>query len=161
MLLGSIELSKLVSEKNLIEDFNPDCLESAGYDLRAGRFYRLNSRAKMADERVMPEAGELLDDELKLSPGDYVLVESLEKVNIPVDLCARILPKSSLFRCGGSLETALVDPGFSGTLTMGLSYNAGYSLTVLRNAKIAQIVFEKVEGQAKAYDGRFQGGRVV
>jgi len=57
---------------------------------------------------------------LTLKPGEYVLMETVEKVNMPSDLAARVLNKSSLFRCGASTFNALVDPGFRGTLTFGL-----------------------------------------
>ncbi|MBM3309590.1 MAG: dCTP deaminase [Candidatus Altiarchaeales archaeon] len=162
MILGDCRILRLVEEKKLLENYSSDCLESAGYDLRLGRAYKLASDSFIGvKDRRTPKVVELEGDSFTLKPGDYILVESLEKVNMPVNVMARILPRSSIFRCGCMLATAVVDPGFNGTLTMGLKNASDQEFKLERNAKIAQIVFEEVEGNSKSYNGRYQGGKVV
>jgi len=162
MILGRGEIVKRVSDGRLLESFSPECLEGSGYDLRLNRAYKLKSGGFIGVEgRGAPEILEVEFSELILKPGEYVLVETLEKVNMPSDLMARILPRSSVFRCGCSLMNAVVDPGFSGTLTLGLKNESGQEFKIERHAKIAQIVFEEVLGETKMYGGRYQGGKVV
>jgi len=162
MILGRERIRELVEAEKLIEDFEVECLEGAGYDLRVGKFYKLSSKTHLGiKERKMPDIQELPGDHTTLTAGEYVLAESVEKVNMPAGVAARILPRSSLFRLGCSLKTALVDPGYKGALTMGLMNVSGHEFTVERGARIAQIVFEEVLGETTLYDGRYQGGKVV
>jgi deoxycytidine triphosphate deaminase len=85
----------------------------------------------------------------------------MEKVNMPKDLLALILPRSSLFRCGVSLHTAVVDPGFIGTLTFGMKNLSEHPFEIEIGSKIGQIVFEEVKGNDKLYNGKYQGGKVT
>ncbi|MEA1924823.1 MAG: dCTP deaminase [Candidatus Altiarchaeota archaeon] len=162
MLLGREKIHELVEEKKLIEDFDRECLEGCGYDLRLGRIHEIDGGASLGvDYRNLPEIKEKIFEEYTLNPGEYVLVETLEKINMPSDLAARILPRSTLFRSGTSLKTALVDPGYSGTLTMGLTNHSKSEFRIQKNSRIAQIIFEKIEGKTKEYNGRYQGGKIV
>jgi len=162
MILGRSEILKRVKGENLLEQFSANCLEGAGYDLRLGRAYRLKSGGFIGvKDRRTPDIEEIGLGTLALRPGEYVLVETLETVNMPKDLIARILPRSSVFRCGCSLMNAVVDAGFKGTLTLGLKNESEHEFSIERNAKIAQIVFEEVKGETKLYDGKYQGGKVV
>jgi dCTP deaminase/dUTP pyrophosphatase len=162
MILGNEKIAKLTAEKKLIENFTPECLEPSGYDLRLGKAYRIKSDSFIGvSERKTPQVEEIKEEKILLKPGDYILVETLEKVNMPSDLMARILQRSSVFRCGCTLATAVVDPGYCGTLTMGLKNQSDQEFTIEKNAKIAQIVFEEVSGSSKKYDGKYQGGKVV
>ncbi len=162
MILGKERIQELVEQSALLESFSPDSLGGAGYDLRIGRVYRLRGGgALLVEGKNNPEVEELQGDEFTLKAGEYILIESLEKVNMPPNLVARILPRSTIFRNGCSLITALVDPGFRGTLTMGLKNLSGHEFKFQRNARVAQIVFEEVSGGTEEYGGHYQGGKVV
>ncbi|OYT25858.1 MAG: dCTP deaminase [Candidatus Altiarchaeales archaeon ex4484_96] len=161
-MLGRDEIKKQVKQNNLITEYNPECLESCGYDLRLGKIYKIKGGPYLGIEhRSLPQTIQQKYDEYSLNPGEYVLIETIEKVNMPANLAARILPRSTIFRCGAALYTALVDPGYQGTLTMGLKNHSNASFRIQRKAKIAQIVFENVQGKTKKYDGRYQGGKIV
>lgn len=162
MILGREEILKLVKEKKLIEAFDEGCLEGAGYDLRVARFYNASGDSYLGkDKRVMPGIAEIPSEILRMAPGDYVLMETVEKVNMPENLIARVLNRSSLFRCGASTFNALVDPGYQGTLTFGLRNISNNNFTIQKGARVAQIVFEEIKGGTKLYDGKYQGGKVV
>jgi dCTP deaminase len=161
MILGGGRISALV-KGGLIDGFSPECLGGAGYDLRLGRIYRLKSDSFLGEiERKTPEIEEILGARHTLQPGEYVLIETVEKVSMPPNLMARVLNRSTLFRCGCSIFNAVVDPGYRGTLTFGLRNLSDRRFTVERGARIAQIVFEEVGGETSGYDGRYQGGKVV
>jgi len=162
MILSRERILDLIKESALLENFSPDCLEGAGYDLRIGKVYRLKGGGRLlAEGKENPEVEEVHGGEFSLAAGEYVLIESLEKVNMPVNLVARILPRSTVFRNGCALITALVDPGFKGTLTMGLKNLSGFEFRFQHGARVAQIVFEEVSGETKPYEGHYQGGRIV
>lgn len=162
MILGRDEILRLVKEKNLIEGFDETCLEGAGYDLRVGKFYSASGGTYLSrEERKLPEINEITGETLMLKPGDYVLMETMEGVNMPGDLAARVLNRSSLFRCGASTFNALIDPGYCGKLTFGLRNISDHDFSIKKGAKVAQIVFEEVTGGTQLYNGRYQGGKVV
>jgi deoxycytidine triphosphate deaminase len=80
---------------------------------------------------------------------------------MPEDLIAFILQRSTLFRSGVSLRTAVVDPGYRGGLTIGIKNEGPCEFKLKRGARIAQIVFSEVKGDADKYSGKYQGGKVV
>jgi deoxycytidine triphosphate deaminase len=162
MVLGHSIIIEYIREKKLIENVEEKNVEGSGVDLRAKTFYKLRTAAEfMKDSRKLPEITEVQEDVLVLKPGEYVLVETVEKVNMPEDLCALMSNRSSLFRCGASLRTAVIDPGYIGTLTFGLKNESQHELTIEKGARIGQIQFFRVEGATKLYEGRYQGGKVV
>jgi deoxycytidine triphosphate deaminase len=164
MILSHEKILEAVRGKKLIENFSPHCLGGAGYDLRVGKVYRLESNGfigKKEQKNSLVKEKINTENYVVLKPGEYILVETLEKVNMPLNLLARILPRSSLFRMGCSLITAVVDPGFKGTLTMGLKNLSEKSFTFQEGARIAQMIFEEVSGKTKGYTGRYQGGRII
>ena len=162
MILAQSEILKLVEEKKLIENFDENCLEGAGYDLRVDNFYRIWGSAQLGKEmRKLPDAKEINSEIYTLKPGEYVLIKTVEKVNMPHDVAARVLNRSSVFRSGCNSIHAFVDPGFSGKMTFGFQNIGNHDFTLEKGAKVAQIIFERVEGETKPYNGRYQGGRVV
>lgn len=164
MILGHSELLKLIEGKKLIENFELKNVESAGVDIRAGNMYRLKSRAKLGvSERVLPhiEKIEPEDNAYTIKPNEYFLIESVERVNMPSDIAARMLPRSTLQRSGVYLFHAFIDPGYRGTLTFGIKNLSKFNFEFERGAKVAQLIFEKVKGKTKLYDGRYQHGKIV
>ncbi len=180
MLLSNEKILELVKKKSLIENFDINCVESAGYDLRVGRIYKITSdshlgvrdrknpkimeikfNSKFSEFRSFDFPKENRIKKYKLKPDQYILIETIERVNIPENILARILPRSTLFRCGCSLITAVVDPGYRGTLTLGLKNLSEFNFEFEKGSRVAQIVFETVDGKTKGYKGRYQGGRVA
>lgn len=161
MIVGKEKLTKYL-DNGLLQGHDLSFVGGAGYDLRLGRIYRLTSESFLGEtERKTPNIEEIGGKKHTLKPGDYVLVETVEKVNMPANLAARVLNRSTIFRCGATLVNALVDPGYRGTLTFGLKNLSQQDFTVEKGARIAQIVFEEVTGETTQYNGRYQGGKIV
>ncbi|MFQ6136125.1 MAG: dCTP deaminase [Candidatus Hydrothermarchaeales archaeon] len=159
MFLGHEEILKRIERENLLENVDLDNVQGAGIDVRIDRLYSLASGAKILEKDVaLPEIKEVED--FVLRPKSFYLLKTLEKVNMPSDLVAFMFPRSSLFRCGVSLRTAVIDPGYRGELTVGIYNENDYEVKIERHARFAQVVFAKVEGLTKLYKGRYQGGKV-
>ncbi len=162
MILGHSEIIKRIEKEKLIEDAELDNVEGAGVDLRLNKIYRIKSGAKLGrDERKLPEIEEVKEDSIKLKPQEYVLVETKEKVNIPENISARMLPRSTLHRSGVWVFTAFIDPGYKGKLIFGMKNMGPETFEIEKEARIAQIIFEKVEGATKNYNGRYQNGKIT
>lgn len=162
MILGYEEIVRRIEEERLLENAEQENIQGAGVDLRLKTAYHPMSGGKLlVNERKTPDIEEVPGGKIIVEPNEYLLVETMEKVNMPKDLVARVLPRSSLFRCGASLRHALVDPAYRGALIFGLKNESKYNFVVEKGSRIAQIVFETVQGGTREYGGRYQGGNVV
>jgi len=160
--LGSSEIKRRIIKEALLSNCNIENVQSAGVDLRIEKLYEICGQAYLGtEERKLPKLMEKNDAYFRLAPGQYYLCLTTESVNMPGDLIAFILPRSTLFRCGVSLRTAVVDPGYKGALTIGIKNEGPLEFKLKRGARIAQIVFSEVKGEAEKYNGKYQGGKVV
>ncbi|MEK6979042.1 MAG: deoxyuridine 5'-triphosphate nucleotidohydrolase [Candidatus Micrarchaeota archaeon] len=100
---------------------------------------------------------EFVNDEINLPHGAYKVVFN-EYVKIPKDAAAFCFPRSSLLRCGATLECAVWDPGYEGRSEALLVVRNPHGVVFKRNAKIGQMVFVKLADEAKElYEGRYKG----
>lgn len=162
MILGHSEIGKLVETEKLLEDVELKNIGGAGVDVRIGNAYKIRSGARLGvEERVLPQIEKIDGENFLIKPGEYILVETIEKVNMPNCLAARMLPRSTLQRSGVYLFTALIDPGYKGRLVFGMKNLGDYDFELEKGARIAQIIFERVEGETQEYSGKYQGGKIV
>lgn len=161
MYLGSEEILRRIEEEKLLENCDLKNVQGAGVDLEIEKLFEIASGASLGREkREPPELQEIKGKLFQLAPKKYYLCATKEKLNMPLDLIAFILPRSTLFRSGVSLRTAVVDPGYIGVLTLGIKNETGHEFTLEKNSRIAQIVFSKVYGKAENYSGKYQGGKI-
>ncbi len=95
-----------------------------------------------------------------LKPGNYKIILN-EIVNIPDNLAAIAKPRSSLIRCGATLETAVWDAGYRGrSECMLVVYNPeGFHLR--ENARIMQLLFYRLDTSVdKGYSGIYQNENI-
>jgi len=159
MFLGHDEILKRIKKENLIEGYLSESVQGAGVDLRVDKVLEPTGKAKLKrSDRMLPA---VLETGFVLEPGRYYLITTMEKVNMPEDLVAFMFNRSSLFRCGASLRTAVIDPGYHGELTVGVKNEGAYDIELEQGARVLQLVFAEVKGDTRKYNGRYQGGKVV
>ena len=92
---------------------------------------------------------------VEVAPGGYIAKYN-EVVEVPKDALGIVLPRSSMMRSGATIFSAVWDPGYRGR-GMGLMFVTN-PLRLYRNARICQIFFVKLEGEAqRLYEGKYQG----
>lgn len=171
MILGPKKLLQLVKEINLVEGLSERELtnpEGAGFDLRLGEVYKISGDAflgeterKTADIELVQSYKEEEKRTIEIKPGDYFLVSTIEKVNMPLDLTANFKPRTTTFRSGLFLRTGNVAPGYSGKLTFGLKNDGPITVTIEMGARFVHMQVEEVLGEGNQYRGQWQGGRVA
>jgi len=171
MILGPKKLLQLVKEINLVEGLSERELknpEGAGFDLRLGEVYKISGDAflgethrKTADIKLVQEYKETEQRSILIKPGDYLLVATIEKVNMPLYLTANFKPRTTTFRSGLFLRTGNVAPGYSGKLTFGLKNEGPIEVTIEMGARFVHMQVEEVLGEGSQYRGQWQGGRVA
>lgn len=91
-----------------------------------------------------------------LAPGTYKITFN-EIVNIPLDLAAIARPRSSLLRCGVTVESAVWDSGYRGRSESMLVVHNPYGFRVRKNARLLQLVFYSLRREVdQGYKGRYQ-----
>jgi deoxycytidine triphosphate deaminase len=170
MILGPKKLLQLVKTKKLVEGLSERELtnpEGAGFDLRLGEVYKIKGSAFLGEtERKTPDIKtvQTYDSKkkkvIKIKPGDFYLVKTIEKINLPVNLSAQIIPRTTTFRSGLFIRTGPIQPGYQGELTFGLKNEGPVTVTIEMGARFVHVLFQEVKGGGSKYRGQWQGGRV-
>ncbi len=155
-----------------IDPYEPSCLQPSSVDLHLDREFRVfrNNRYPYIDVRApQPDLTELVsvadDEPFILHPGEFVLGQTSEWVELPDDLVARLEGKSSLGRLGLLIHSTAgyVDPGWKGNLTLELSNVANLPIALYTGMKIGQISFFRMSSPverpygSKELGSKYQG----
>ena len=134
----------------VISPLDPNDIQPASVDLHLDRNILVfaNSRRPYIDVKEgledLTQMVEIQEDSpFILHPGEFVLGNTLENIELPADLVARLEGKSSLGRIGLVIHSTagFVDPGWKGHLTLELSNLARLPITLYRGMKIGQISY--------------------
>lgn len=189
MILGIDQILALVFDPNIrmiieLGEREIKDPEGTGVDLRVGKLFRfkqgstgyLHIDRSNTLSRKTPECDLIrefdpsrdIQEIAVIAPGDFYLVQTIERFRLPANLLGIIMPRTTLFRSGILLLASFVSPGYGlkeqngAALTFGLANIGGHPFTLEMGARIAHIVFAKIEGKARLYRGSWQknGGRV-
>ncbi len=145
---------------NLEEQVQPN-----GIDLTLREVALLQTSGKIAvkdEQRLVSDLAPLVFDGLDfidLMPGAYIITFN-EIIHLPKNVMALATPRSSLLRCGVTVNTAVWDAGYSGrSQSLMVVYNPqGFRLQ--RNARIVQLVFFQLTEETEGYHGAYQGENI-
>ena len=152
--LDIAELGKPDTEALVVTPRTALHVSGATMDVRLGRefitFKRTSTESFSAalqrrEPREMQEAVEKdWGGNFILHPGELVLASTLEYVQLPGDLTAQVITRSSYGRLGLLSATAVqVQPRFTGSLTLELVNLGQMPLTLVPGERIAQLVFTR------------------
>ena len=148
---------ELAKGRIVVEPLGEGCIQPASVDVHLDRRFLVfrNSRRPYIDVREdvsdLMEMVEIEDETpFILHPGDFVLASTLEHVELPDDLVARLEGKSSLGRIGLLIHSTAgyVDPGWKGHLTLELSNVANLPIALHYGMKIGQISYLRLSTAA-------------
>jgi dCTP deaminase len=152
-----------------IDPFDPGCLQPSSVDLHLDGDFRVfrNNRYPYIDVRALqPDLTELVsvadDEQFILHPTEFVLGQTLEWIELPDDLVARLEGRSSLGRLGLLIHSTAgyVDPGWKGNLTLELSNVANLPIALYRGMSIGQISFTRMTSPVeRPYGSRELGSK--
>ena len=168
VVLSKAEIQRLLDNQppliegyiNLEEQAQPN-----GFDLTLREIALLQSSGRIAasnSQRLVSNLAPLVFDGLgfiNLLPGAYIITFN-EIVHLPKNIMALARPRSSLLRCGVTVDTAVWDAGYSGrSQSLMVVYNSqGFHLQ--RNARVLQLVFLRLSQETDGYEGAYQGENI-
>src|SRR6476619_6496103 len=150
-----------------IDPWDPALVQPASVDLRLGDSFRVfhNHRASAIDLRRPPEnlTEEVVvgaEESFVIHPGEFALGRTLEWVELPDDIVARIEGKSSIGRLGLIVHATagFCDPGWKGTLTLELNNLTRVPIKLYAGLPIAQLSFMTLDAPALRPYGHEQLG---
>ena len=148
----------MLGEKELVKLFPDfaDLVQPSGIDLELDKIYIQESGGSLIDnEKNLPEIREMEGDIYTLKPHTAYLASIRRKIKIPKGYTMLYLPRSTLLRSFISVQTAVGDPGFYGTL-MFMVYNHGeFEYKIKSGDRIAQAVVFPVAASGE-YNGSYQ-----
>lgn len=168
-----------------IHPWEDDSLQGASYDLRLApyvaepfRNYQVNANCQVCiDETYWVKRKfeeEIVDVEYEtgfgrltgnlvyeLQPNAFVLMSTIEVVEVSNHLSSAVAGKSSKARDGIAVEFAgWIDPGFMGNLTLEVKNNLPFPIKMTAGMKIAQVIFEQLRTPSQrpyGLRGHYQG----
>lgn len=168
-MLNREELKKLIAENKLVGNLID--LETQitpnGIDLTLANVYEFDSRGALdfsSQERVIPGCKEIApkkknpEDKFgwwELKVGAYK-VKTNEIVNLPNDLIGIAFTRTSLLRMGVFTQHGVWDAGYKGKAEFMLVVSNPQGVCLKENARIAQLIFTKINETAQGYQGIFQ-----
>lgn len=158
-MISDSQIERMCLECKLIDPYKKENLQPASYDLTLNNYFRIqdngtegiinpNSRDRQYDKLIC--IGQIIGiSNIVIKPGEFILAESVEKLNIP-DICiGRLEGKSSLGRIGllVHITAGFFDPGFQGTATLELLNVNRLPIRLHYGMKICQMSFSYINGK--------------
>ncbi len=167
-ILSKQDIYRLLRQQPpLIEDYInlEEQVQPNGIDLTLREVALLQSSGRIAvsnSQRLVSDLAPLVFDGLgfmDLVSGAYIITYN-EIVHLPKNVMALARPRSSLLRCGVTVNTAVWDAGYSGrSQSLMVVYNPqGFRLQ--RNARMVQLVFLRLTRETEGYRGAYQGENI-
>lgn len=97
------------------------------------------------------------DDFYHLTKDRIYIIRLREIVNLPKNICALTKSRSSIYRSGAYIESAVWEAGYSGIGYVTLHIGNPYGLDLKSNARICQMIFIEVDEETDGYSGIYQG----
>ena len=145
MLLADTQIQDLIDDAEsglVIEPFDRDQLQGASYDLHVGKRLLISGLDREID---LSERGSAA-----VPAGDFAVVVTQERFEIPQDMAVNIGPKTYLTKKGIILQAGMqIDPGFKGHLVLGLYNSSPRKFVVEHLGDLCSIQFFKLKVAAK------------
>lgn len=131
-------------------------LSSSGYDVRLARelkVQRIGGRRNPKERFVDPKRGERAWEDIDttgeefvtIRPGECILGVTVEHVDMPDDVMALCIGKSTYARCGLLVNATPIEAGWRGHITLELSNTGRLPIRVYLEEGIAQLVFMQID----------------
>lgn len=161
MILSQKEILKEMKKGHIkIEPFDLFSLKSCSYDLTLDNEFAFPLKKTI----VLEENAQVKDyfksrtaDQVKLAPNEFILGITREKITLPENIAGFLSGRSRFARLGLQIHSAsnFVQPSCSNKQVFEIK-NMGKNTIILKpGLKVAQIVFQKVQGKSQ-YLGNFK-----
>jgi dCTP deaminase len=136
-------------------------VSSYGYDVRVGPRFKVftNARCAVVDPKNFDPASfvDIEGDSCLIPPNSFALAETVEYLEIPRDILAICVGKSTYARCGIIVNVTPLEPEWRGKITIEISNTTPLPAKIYAGEGIAQILFLRADGICKTSYGDKKG----
>ena len=132
----------------------PVQLQPCSIDLRIDDEYL----QPIPDEKIDPQKNSpnyeyIIGEKIIIPPHTFILGSTIETIEIPKDIVARVEGRSSIGRLGLTVHVTagFIDLGFKGNITLEIANLSNNIIVLHKGMRICQIVFEKIEPPEQVY----------
>ncbi|HSX58105.1 MAG TPA: dCTP deaminase [Candidatus Saccharimonadales bacterium] len=152
MVLSGQTIKKLISEKKIkINPYSEDAVGAVSVDLH------------LDQTALNPENGKEVDlHDFHLSLDEFYLASTMEFVQLPSDIVARVIPRSSLARLGVlcTFDADILPPNYAGKPLLTFKNLSRKSVLLKPGLAVAQILFEQVDQEVEGYSSRYDHKKI-
>lgn len=133
-------------------------VSSYGYDVRVGTLFKIFTNAspsggqaivdpkRFSEENfVTVDTADTGRDHVIIPPNSFALCETVETFDIPRDVLAICVGKSTYARCGIIVNVTPLEPEWRGKVTIEISNTTPLPAKIYANEGIAQMIFIKAD----------------
>lgn len=132
-------------------------VSSYGYDVRVGTRFKIFTNATSGGTAIVdPKAfsndlfitidtAETGKDHIVIPPNSFALAETVEIIDVPRDVLAICVGKSTYARCGIIVNVTPLEPEWRGKVTIEISNTTPLPAKIYANEGIAQMIFLKAD----------------
>jgi len=163
MLLTGAEIKELNLVEPCVDKVKCEIsygLEPNGYTLRLDNIFKYPFKSHtvfdpMKKSFTNKSFREVKRDFFILKPNKFVLAKAKEYINLPNNVSAIALTKSTYARLGVFANITTIDAGWRGYLTIEIANLGSNPVKIYANYGIAEILFFK-HNDTEGYDGNYQ-----
>ena len=133
-------------------------VSSYGYDIRVGPVFKIftNVNSQIIDPKrfsdrsfVTVDVTKTGEDHVLIPPNSFALCETIETVEIPRDVLAICVGKSTYARCGIIVNVTPIEPEWRGKITLEISNTTPLPAKIYANEGLCQILFFQSDEQCE------------
>jgi dCTP deaminase len=145
-------------------------VSSYGYDVRVGTRFKVFTNATSGGTAIVDPKAFTNDlfitidtavtgkDHIVIPPNSFALAETVETIDVPRDVLAICVGKSTYARCGIIVNVTPLEPEWRGKVTIEISNTTPLPAKIYANEGIAQMIFLKAQ-KACAVSYADKGGK--
>jgi len=160
MILVDWQLRDRITRGHIkVDPFDPRMIQPNSLDVRLGDYFVwYNPGEEVIDPyekgSICAGISETRSPSVVISPGLFLLAETLEKIELPDNIVASIEGKSSIARLGVELHQTggWIDAGFRGSITLEMCNVNQRPVRIYAGMPIGQLVFYTTERAERPYD---------
>ncbi len=142
----------------------PKNIEKGTVHTVLGKSAPVVTKAEVLDPKRNSDSWETITktDPFQLQPNSFILGTFVEQFWMPEDVLGMVVDKSTYSRIGLAVPSAILEPGWNGSMTIRLANTSPHPIMIYPYEGIVQILFFRGTRPADVYgSGKYQGAQGV